>query len=153
MAYYGNHPEFGEQKFLLAADVVAAFDDEVDFSLYDTVVIVHAGAGEETDVLGDSPEQIYSGYLSPEDFEAAVEEEILAEAWIPATDADGGEVRLTQFLILPETEYQDPASAPAAPSAPWECTASKWGCVWACSRSAISLRRATPTARASASSA
>ncbi len=111
MAWYGNHPDEGEQKILLAKDVVEALDDSVDFSLYDTVLLIHAGAGEETDILGDSPEQIYSSYLSPEDFAEAVEEEILEEPWIATDDVDGfgDPVVVDQVLVLPETEYQDPA--------------------------------------------
>lgn len=72
MAWYGDHPEQGEQKVLMARDAVAMLDVEVDFSRFDTVVLIHAGAGEETDILGDSPEQIYSSYLSPETFAKAV---------------------------------------------------------------------------------
>jgi len=45
MNWYGNHPDEGEQKVLLARDVIAMLDDAVDFSLYDTVVLIHAGAG------------------------------------------------------------------------------------------------------------
>lgn len=111
MAYYGNHPEEGEQKMLLARDVVAAVDPDIDFSLYDTLILIHAGAGEETDILGDSPEQIYSSYLGPDDFLDARDEEILPDPWLPTDDLDlmGQPVVLDQVLILPETEYQDPA--------------------------------------------
>ncbi len=111
MAFYGNHPEEGEQKMILARDVVAAVDADVDFSLYDTLILIHAGAGEETDILGNSPEQIYSSYLGPDDFLDARDEEILPEPWLPTADLDlGGQpVVVNQVLILPETEYQDPA--------------------------------------------
>lgn len=111
MGWYGNHPELGEQKVVLARDVVAAVDPAVDFSLYDTLMLIHAGAGEETDILGDSPEQIYSSYLGPEDFLEAREEEILTDPWLATDDLDllGQPVVLDQVLVLPETEYQDPA--------------------------------------------
>jgi M6 family metalloprotease-like protein len=111
MGWYGDHPEFGEQKVRLVADTVEALDHLVDFELYDTVMVIHAGAGEETDVLGDSPEQIYSSYLSPDDFLDAVEEEILPLPWIETDDltTSGDPVGIRHVLLLPETEYQDAA--------------------------------------------
>ncbi|MBK6897846.1 MAG: hypothetical protein IPH09_00750 [bacterium] len=113
MAWYGDHPEEGEQKVLLARDAIAALDAGVDFSRYDTVVIVHAGAGEETDILGDSPEQIYSGYLGPEDFALAVEEGLLTEPGLLTDDPlpGGGFALIDHVLILPENEFQDPVGA------------------------------------------
>jgi M6 family metalloprotease-like protein len=109
MAWYGNHPDEGEQKVLLARDAIAMLDDTVDFSLYDTVVLIHAGAGEETDILGDSPEQIYSSYLSPETFVEAHEDEIIPDPWLPTGDvyAGGEAVTIGHVLILPENEFQD----------------------------------------------
>lgn len=109
MAWYGDHPEQGEQKVLMARDAVAMLDGEVDFSRFDTVVLIHAGAGEETDILGDSPEQIYSSYLSPETFAKAVEDSILEDPWISTDDTGpgGAPVGIDQVLVLPECEFQD----------------------------------------------
>ncbi len=106
MAFYGNHPSEGEQPLVMAEEVVAFLDDRVDFSLYDTVLLVHAGAGEETDILGDSPEQIYSTYLDPDDFQAAVEDSLLTVPFLTTDDFPEGE-GLDHVLVLPETEYQD----------------------------------------------
>lgn len=106
MAYYGDHPEAGEQSILLAADAIAALDSQIDFSDYDTVFLIHAGAGEETDVLDDSPEQIYSTYLGPEDFQRAVEDSVLQQPYIPTDDYPAGE-GIRHVLILPENEFQD----------------------------------------------
>ncbi len=93
MGWYGDHPLAGEQPVLLARDVIAALDNRVDFSRFDTVVIVHAGAGEETDLLNDSPEQIYSTYLGPEDFARAAEDTMLTRPYLPTDDVDGGGIR------------------------------------------------------------
>jgi len=113
MSWYGDHPQEGEQPVLLARDVVAILDAQVDFSRYDTVIILHAGAGEETDILDNSPEQIYSTYLSPEDFEAAARDTIIAQPYLPTDDFDEASdpVRIEHVLILPETEFQDPFGA------------------------------------------
>lgn len=106
MSFYGNHPTEGEQPLLMAAGVVDSLDSEIDFSLYDTVIMVHAGAGEETDILGDSPEQIYSTYLDPRDFQTAFEDSLLAQPYLATGDHPEGE-GLDHVLVLPETEYQD----------------------------------------------
>ncbi|MCP4574182.1 MAG: hypothetical protein GY838_17610 [bacterium] len=107
MAWYGHHPEEDEQPVLMAAEVVDSLDAEIDFSLYDTVILVHAGAGEETDVARNSPENVYSTYLDPDDFEAAYEDTILAQPWLQSADFPPGE-GITRVLVLPETLYQDP---------------------------------------------
>ncbi|MBD3222699.1 T9SS type A sorting domain-containing protein [bacterium] len=107
MGYYGDHPEEGEQPVLLSADAVAAVDPDIDFSAYDTVLLIHAGAGEETDANNDSPEQIYSSYIGFEDLAEAVEDSVLAAPWLP-TDDHGPDDGVRHVLILPECEYQDP---------------------------------------------
>jgi len=106
MGFYGNHPEKGEQSVLLSATVIDSLDAEIDFSAYDTFVLVHAGAGEETDILGDSPEQIYSNYLDADDFLGAHQDSLLAQPYIPTDDFPVGE-GINQVLILPECEFQD----------------------------------------------
>lgn len=108
MGYYGQRQaEIGERKIELAAAVIDSLEDEIDFFAYDTILLVHAGAGEETDILGNSPEQIYSSYLSPEDFAEAVELGVLAQPYIPCRGYPEGE-GIDRVLVLPETEYQDP---------------------------------------------
>ena len=109
MAFYGNHPSEGEQPLQLAAEVIAAVDDEVDFSEFDTVMLIHAGAGEETDIIGDSPEQIFSTYLDPADFSEAVSDGLLEVPYLAG--GDFSELKgIDHVLILPETEFQDPIS-------------------------------------------
>lgn len=107
MAWYGNHPSLGEQPVALAGAVVDSLDQEIDFTRYDTFVLVHAGAGEETDILGDSPEQIYSTYLDPRDFAAAFEDGQLDQPYLPAAGFAEGE-GIDRVLVLPETAQQDP---------------------------------------------
>jgi len=103
MGYYGEDRDDTFRLVEMAQQVVAEIEDQVDFSGFDTVVLIHAGAGRETDILGDSPQQILSNYLDPTDFEAAYQEGILTEPGIRT--ADGSLLR--HFLILPETETQD----------------------------------------------
>ncbi|MBM4130215.1 hypothetical protein FJ250_04195, partial [bacterium] len=107
MSWYGDHPDLGEQSVALAAAVIDSLDTEIDFTRYDTVVLVHAGAGEETDILGDSPEQIYSTYLDPADFRAAFEDSVLPQPYLAAAGFPAGE-GIDRVLVLPETAQQDP---------------------------------------------
>lgn len=107
MAWYGNHPTRGEQSVLMAQAVIDSLDQEIDFTRYDTVVLIHAGAGEETDILGNSPEQIYSTYLNPPDFQAAYEDSVLGQPYLVAAGFAPG-VGIDRVLVLPETEQQDP---------------------------------------------
>lgn len=107
MWFYGDHPEQGEQQILMAANVVESLEGEIDFPEFDTVILVHAGAGEETDILGNSPEQIFSTYLDPDDFARAAEDSVLDTPYIPAEGFPPG-TGIDRVLILPETEQQDP---------------------------------------------
>lgn len=102
MGYYGDTDSSDVRVVEMTQEVLDAIDADVDFSLYDTVVVIHAGAGQETDVLGDSPEQIFSNYLDIRDFEDAAEAGLLPEASL-ATD----EGPVEHVLILPESESQD----------------------------------------------
>ncbi len=107
MGYYGNHPDEGEQSLLMAAQMVDSLAAEIDFSAFDTVVLMHAGAGEETDILGNSPEQIFSTYLDPADFQTAFEDSLLDQPYLPAPGFAPG-TGIDRVMILPETEQQDP---------------------------------------------
>jgi len=104
MGWYGNHPTEGEQSVILARDVVAAVDADVVFAGFDTVFLIHAGPGEETDIARDSPEQIASTYLDPDSFAEAAADSIIDQPWL---EADNGATRIDQVLVLPETAYQD----------------------------------------------
>ncbi|MFO7652209.1 MAG: hypothetical protein R6X25_00115, partial [Candidatus Krumholzibacteriia bacterium] len=106
MGFYGDHAVEGEQHVLLAAAVVDSLDGEIDFSRYDTVILVHAGAGEETDILGNSPEQIFSTYLGPDDFAAAAADSVIEQPYLATDDFPAGR-GIEHVMVLPETEFQD----------------------------------------------
>ncbi|HSQ59839.1 MAG TPA: hypothetical protein VLT84_05345, partial [Acidobacteriota bacterium] len=69
MAYYGDDDRFQERLVFMVRDLVAVADPVVDFKNKD-LVIFHAGQGQEADVLDDSRQQIWSAFVTPEDFEA-----------------------------------------------------------------------------------
>ena len=103
MGYFGDDDSSSVRLSKLSQAVIDSVDGSVDFSPYDTLVLIHAGAGQETDILGDSPDQIFSDYLDSRDFQEAFEAGLLGEARLRSDESDIGHV-----LILPESESQDP---------------------------------------------
>lgn len=103
MGWYGDPDSSDVRAVRMADQVVAAVDDDVDFSAYDTLVLIHAGAGSETDILGDSPEQIPSNYLDRRDFEEAALAGLLGQAQLLSDEG-----AIEHVLVLPEAESQDP---------------------------------------------
>ncbi len=106
MGYYGDADSSSVRLAAMSQFVIDAVDDSVDFSAYDTLLLIHAGAGKETDILGNSPNQIFSNYLDLRDFADAEEAGLLTG---PRLLADEGPVE--HVLILPESESQDPLTA------------------------------------------
>lgn len=108
MGYYGDDDSSSVRSVRMARQVIDAIDDEVDFSNYDTVLLIHAGAGQETDIDGDSPAQIFSNYLDVRDFQRAVDAEVLDEPFLAT-----GEAPVEHVLVLPESLAQDPPTGVA----------------------------------------
>ena len=103
MGYYGDEDSSAVRLVALSQLVIDTLDAEVDFGNYDTLMLIHAGAGQETDILGDSPEQIFSNYLDSRDFEEAQEAGLLDGSVLMTEEGP-----LEHVLILPESESQDP---------------------------------------------
>lgn len=106
MAWYAD-PDSGEVRLAaMAQEIATAIDATVDFTGFDTLLLVHAGAGSETDIDGNSPAQIPSNYLDQADLQFAFEAGVLAQPAIATAEGD-----LTHILVLPESETQDPVPA------------------------------------------
>lgn len=107
MAYYGNETDASLQT-LIYDSVTAASLDGVDFSLYDAVLIVHAGAGEEAD-LGDTPEDLWSLYYSSSVDSGGngciQSRENAGQQCLAATLKDGK--RISEAIVMPQTDSQD----------------------------------------------
>lgn len=88
MSIYGGDTTTTIQK--LASDSIAAADPTVDFSQYDAIMIVHAGAGEETDTKGDTRNDIWSLYYDG----------------INITTGDNNKT-FTEILLMPQAGAQD----------------------------------------------
>lgn len=108
MAYYGYDPEFETRQTIFLRDAVLAADPGFDMASFDVHIAVHAGAGQEADVLGDSPEQLWSVFASYEVLSAYLPDSTAAQG-IPTDDetASGDPFFVRFGLVLPEVESQD----------------------------------------------
>jgi M6 family metalloprotease-like protein len=105
LAVYGSE-SFAALENLTYDSIIAANADtdpatKIDFSLYDAVLIVHAGTGEESDINGDSSSDIWSLYyaddcISPDD----------SGTGCLTTTLKNGTV-IKEIIFMPQTDSQD----------------------------------------------
>lgn len=103
MIYYGADENMMRGVCELLRDAVNASDPDIDFSEFDAVMIVHAGAGQEADIMQNSPGDIISVFLSISDLMYYLPEAGPAYQGIPTNDG----VFVREGLIVPEQESQD----------------------------------------------
>jgi M6 family metalloprotease-like protein len=107
MAYYGNDDRFQERLVFLVRDLVQLADSTVDFRPYQSLVIFHAGKGQEADVLDNSREQIWSAFVTKEDFKAVLPDSTGAVG-IRTNDPVGSSFAyVSEAVEVPESESQD----------------------------------------------
>jgi len=82
----------------LIFDSVTAADAGTDFAAYDAIMIIHAGAGEETDISNNTPGDIWSLHYA----DAAINP---GDSTPTPLIADG--TPITAALIMPQTGTQD----------------------------------------------
>jgi M6 family metalloprotease-like protein len=106
MARYGSESDRDIQDLVYDAVTAAAGDQAdpvTDFTLFDAVVVVHAGAGEESDVAGDSGGDIWSLYYETESgdaFRSSATGLALAQRL-----RDGRPIH--EAIVVPQTDSQD----------------------------------------------
>ncbi len=122
MSYYGNNNQFGQRQTEFVRDAIAAADTltDIDFSLYDAVLVFHAGAGEESDFgpppmyTGDSPNDLFSVYIPFEALKLYVGDGDPLYQGIRTTGPGGAEFYVRNAMIVPETLIQDSLYNPSA---------------------------------------
>ncbi|MDO9578678.1 MAG: FG-GAP-like repeat-containing protein [Candidatus Cloacimonadales bacterium] len=100
MGYYGYEDLQIERVCAMVVDAVEMVDDDIDFSEYDAIIIIHAGAGQETDP--DMEEEIYSTFLSRRSLQAGIDPE---NDDFPGIETNDG-IFLKEFSVIPETSNQ-----------------------------------------------
>ncbi len=109
MGYYGADSKEDVRVVELAQTVVDMADARVDFSQYDHVFIIHAGAGQETDINGDSPNQVWSSFYDRGDIRDAQDDE--TSPGLPTADTRGGDpFFVDNFSVVPSHASQDYAT-------------------------------------------
>ena len=107
MSYYGQDELLQERLVFLVRDLVAVADSAVDFRNQE-LILFHAGQGQEADVFDNSPEQLWSAFLTASDFDAILPDPSGLPG-IPTNDlvSAGNPWRVKELVELPESESQD----------------------------------------------
>lgn len=105
MAYYGaDTSTMSDAKVpdMLQALIQMA-DPQIDFSMYDAIIVFHAGAGQESDIDGRKPGQIWSTFISRSDFQEAFDPDNDNYPGIATNDG----TFIKEIVLIPEHEFQD----------------------------------------------
>lgn len=106
MGYYGDDALQDTRAIELMASVIDSSDADIDFSRYGSVMLIHAGAGQETDVADNSRTQLWSSFYSRTDIDAAFPDSTVTG--LPTDDMLGGEpFFVDNFMLVPESSSQD----------------------------------------------
>jgi len=109
MSYYGADATEEERVVELAQEVIDLADAAVYFAAYDHVFIIHAGAGQETDIAGDSPNQIWSSFYDQSDIQSTLDDP--GNPGLATDDVAGGSpFFVDDFSIVPSDASQDYAT-------------------------------------------
>lgn len=103
MSCYGADSAWARGSCLLLRDAVQGADGEVDFSRFQSVMVMHAGAGQEADILGDSPDDLHSVFLTLADLAYYLPE---GGSGYPGISTNDG-VFVREGIMVPEQESQD----------------------------------------------
>jgi len=109
MSYYGADTHENERVVELAQTLIDLTGGTDDFSKYDHIMIIHAGAGQETDLAGDSPIQIWSSFYDLSDIRFGLDDP--SSAGLATLDSLNGEpFFVDNFSIVPSHASQDAAT-------------------------------------------
>ncbi|MBN2607728.1 MAG: M6 family metalloprotease domain-containing protein [Candidatus Fermentibacteraceae bacterium] len=103
MMHYGDDAYYVEGSCLLLHDAVLLADQDIDFSQYDAVIVIHAGSGQEADIYRNSPGDIGSIFLTLSDLTYYLPGAGQGYRGIPTNDG----VYVAEGMIVPEQESQD----------------------------------------------
>jgi len=106
MGYYGDDELQDTRAVEMMESVIDSSDEKIDFSRYDTVMLIHAGAGQETDVADNSRVQLWSSFYSRGDIDDAFPDSTVRG--LATNDLLGGlPFFVDNFMLVPESASQD----------------------------------------------
>jgi len=97
MKHYGANDNSVQRNVNLVNEAVEKADPDIDFNQYGKFIVIHAGSGEESDVLDDSPNDIWSNHVG--------EYQMWAVLGHAISTNDGTTIR--EISVVPETQNQD----------------------------------------------
>jgi M6 family metalloprotease-like protein len=105
MSYYGADTSSKTDARLpqILPDIMAQLSGEINFSLYDGLIIFHAGAGQEADIDRERTDSIWSTFLTRKLLQAYFDPQ---NDEYPGFQTPDGAI-LTNVVIVPEDEYHD----------------------------------------------
>lgn len=106
-AWYGSETAASIENLMYDSIIAALADTDPstkpNFSNYDVVLFVHAGCGEESDINGDTPGDLWSMYYSS----SCISPDASGSGCLTTT-LRGGKA-ITEGIIMPQTDSQDNA--------------------------------------------
>ncbi|MCD4796564.1 MAG: hypothetical protein K8R49_05275 [Candidatus Cloacimonetes bacterium] len=101
MGYYGDDDLWIERICEFVQEVVELTDNDINFNDYDAIIIFHAGAGQESDVTGNNPDDLWTTFLTRKSLQAGIDPE---NDDFPGIETNDG-IFLKEFVVCPETEW------------------------------------------------
>ncbi len=105
MWHYGNESNSALENLIYDSVTTAISDTnpatKINFMLYDAILIVHAGTGEESDIAGDTSNDIWSLYYSSN----CISRDASGIGCLTTKLKDGKPI--TEAIIMPQTDSQD----------------------------------------------
>jgi M6 family metalloprotease-like protein len=100
MGYYGDNDNRTARIAEFVKDTFDMADAEIDFSLYDSFIIFHAGAGQEADLSGENQDALWSTFVTRKTLQAGLD---------PDNDDYQGiqtnEKLIREVVIVPESQW------------------------------------------------
>ncbi|MCK4311702.1 MAG: immune inhibitor A [Candidatus Cloacimonetes bacterium] len=101
MGYYGDDDLWIERICEFVQEVVEIADAQLDYNDYDAIIIIHAGAGQESDITGNNSDDLWTTFLTRRSLQAGLDPE---NDDFPGIGPYNG-IYLKEFVICPETEW------------------------------------------------
>jgi M6 family metalloprotease-like protein len=102
-SYYGNESIAALENLIF--DSVTAARADIDFTLYDAILVVHAGVGEESDVMGNTSNDVWSLYYSSASIAPDARPDATCSNCLSVTLKDSEPVH--EAIIMPQSDSQD----------------------------------------------
>ena len=101
MSFYGSESTAALESLIY--DGITAAKPDIDFTLYDAILVIHAGPGEESDTVGNSSNDIWSLYYNNDSIAPNARPDASCSNCLEVTGVNGTK-RVTEAIIMPQTD-------------------------------------------------